>query len=152
RSEARYMEQLRSNARSNACEYVPAVYWEYTTRRALVVEFLEGVTVLDYLRMLETGDELRAHRLKALGFDPNQFARNIIDNFLGDAFRYGMFHADLHPANLMILPGNVVGYIDFGITGVLSRYSRRNLVALTLAYTRADIDGMCASFFKVSAM
>jgi hypothetical protein len=51
----------------------------------------------------------------------------------------------------MILPGNVVGYIDFGITGVLSRHSRRHLVAMTLAYTRGDLDGMCDAFFEVSA-
>jgi ubiquinone biosynthesis protein len=63
-----------------------------------------------------------------------------------------MFHADLHPANLMILPGNVVGYIDFGITGVLSRHSRRHLVAMTLAYTRGDLDAMCDAFFEVSAL
>jgi ubiquinone biosynthesis protein len=152
RYEARYMDQLRRNAHDNECERVPAVVWEHTTRRLLVAEFLEGVTVLDHLRALETGDQLMAQRLTTLGFEPNRFARNIIDNFLGDAFKYGLFHADLHPANLMILSGNVVGYIDFGITGVLSHYSRQNLVAMTLAYTRADVDGMCESFFKVTSM
>jgi ubiquinone biosynthesis protein len=152
RREARYMEQLGRNARTNSVERVPAVVWEYTTRRTLVMEFLEGVTVLNYLRALEKDDARLVERLAGMGFDPNVFARNIIDNFLGDAFRYGMFHADLHPANLMILPGNVVGYIDFGITGVLSPYSRHHLIAMTLAYTRGDIEGMCASFFKVSAM
>ena len=152
RREGRYMEQLRSNSRAEWHERVPEVLWDYTTRRTLVAEFLEGVTVLDYLRALETGDELTLRRLKATEFDPNAFGRNIIDNFLSDAYRHGMFHADLHPANLMILPANVVGYIDFGITGVLSHYSRQNLVALTLAYTRADLDSMCASFIKGSAI
>jgi ubiquinone biosynthesis protein len=150
RREARAMEQLRRNARGNPVERVPAVCWEYTTARTLVMDFLEGVTVLDYLRAREHGDGPAV--AGAGGFDPNQFARHIIENFLGDAFRHGMFHADLHPANLMILPGNVVGYIDFGITGVLSRYSRRHLIAMTLAYTRGDLDGMCASFFRVSAL
>jgi len=56
-----------------------------------------------------------------------KLARYIIDNFLGDAFQHGVFHADLHPANLRFLPGNVVGYVDFGITGVISRYSRQIL-------------------------
>ena len=64
--------------------------------------------------------------------------------------RHGLFHADLHPANLMILPDNRVGYIDFGITGTISAYSRQNLVALTLAYTRGDLEGMCEAFFRVS--
>jgi len=152
RKEARYMEQLRVNSRSNPAEKVPEVLWLWTTRRTLVAEFLDGVTLLGYLRAREAGDETRLRRLALAGFEPAPFARNVIDNFLGDAFRHGMFHADLHPANLMILRDNVVGYVDFGITGILSHYSRRHLVRLTLAYTRADLDGMCTAFFKVSAM
>lgn len=152
RNEARYMEHLKSNARNNLHERVPEVLWDYTTRRTLVTEFFEGETVLAYLRALDNSNELTLTRLKTIGFNPHHVARNIINNFLGDVFQYGIFHADLHPANLMILPGNVVGYIDFGITGVISQYSRQNLIALTLSYTRGDLDGMCKAFFKVSAM
>ena len=152
RHEARYMDQLRRNAQENPQEHIPMVYWQYTTRRLLTLEFFDGVTVLDFLRSLETGNQTRVRQLEDMYFEPEAFARHIIDNFLGDAFKYGMFHADLHPANLIILYGNVVGYVDFGITGVLSHYSRRELVSLTLAYTRADVDGMCMAFFKVSAM
>lgn len=150
RREARYMEHLRENASDNACERVPEVLREYTTRRTLVLEFLEGVTVLDYLRALERGDEELPARLRDANFDADEAARNIINNFLGDAFRHGMFHADLHPANLMLLPDSVVGYIDFGITGVLSHHARQSLIALTLAYTRGDLEGMCASVLRVS--
>ena len=150
RREARYANRLRRNATENPFERVPVVFWDLTTRRTLVMEFMPGVTVLDYLRAVGSGDQLAAHRLRATGFEPNRFARHIIDNFLGDAFRYGVFHADLHPANLLVLPGDVVGYVDFGITGVLSRYSRRELVQMTLAYTRADISGMADSFFKLT--
>jgi len=152
RCEGRYMEQLRRNARGNFNERIPEVFWEYTSRRTLVCEFLEGVTVLEYLRSLEAGDELLPRRLEALGFDAPTFAQNIIDNFVSDAFRHGMFHADLHPANLMILPGNCIGYVDFGITAVLSRYSRKNLIAMTYALVRADTEGMCVPFFNVSVM
>jgi ubiquinone biosynthesis protein len=152
RCEARYMEQLRHNARNNLNERVPEVIWEFTTRRILVTEFLEGDTVLSYMRAREANDELALHRLKASGFDANQLARHIIDNFLGDAFQHGIFHADLHPANLLILPHNVVGYCDMGITGVISTFARNHLVALTLAYTRGDLEGMCEGFFKVSSI
>jgi ubiquinone biosynthesis protein len=152
RSEARYMERLRDNARDNAQEYIPAVWWEYTTHCILTIEFLEGVTLMNYIRASESGDELTIRRLGKQGFDPEQFAQNIVDNFLHDAFQHGMFHADLHPANLMIVPNSVVGYIDFGITGVISPYLRHHLVALTLAYSRGDLDGMYTSFFKVSAL
>jgi len=150
--EARYMEHLRKDARGNSHERIPMVYWRYTTRRLLVMEFLEGITLIDFLRNMDTDNQLHKRRLKEMNFEPNQFARNIIDNFLGDTFRYGLFHADLHPANLIILPNNTVGYVDFGITGVLSHYSRKELVSLTLAYTRGDLDSMCMAFFKVSIL
>ncbi len=150
RREARYGDRLRRNAADNPFERVPEVLWALTTRRTLVMEYMPGVTVLEYLRAMSSGDEWASHRLRSAGFDPNRFARHIIDNFLGDAFRYGVFHADLHPANLLVLPEDVVGYVDFGITGVLSRYSRRYLVAMTLAYTRADVDGMTEAFFKLT--
>jgi len=152
RSEARYLERMRRNARDSSHERIPEVFWELTTRRTLATEFLEGVTVLDHLRALEAGDPVMRWRLRASAFEPSVFARHIIDNFLSDAYRHGLFHADLHPANLMILPGNVVGYMDFGITGVLSRYSRQNLVGLTLSYTRGDVDGMAAAFLRGAAM
>lgn len=152
RYEARYMGQLRSHAQDNHRERVPAVYWKYTTHRILVAEFLEGATVLSFLRALESGDHVGVYTLKNRGFEPETFARHIIDNFLGDAFRHGMFHADLHPANLLILPGNIVGYVDFGITGVLSHYSRQHLIEMTLAYTRGDLDGMAEAFFRVTEM
>jgi ubiquinone biosynthesis protein len=152
RHEARYMEQLRRNACENPNEHVPAVLDEFTTRRTLVMEFLEGQTVLGYLRALENGDRAAIEDLEAGGFESHLVASHIIDNFLGDVFQHGVFHADLHPANLMILPGNVVGYIDFGITGTISSYSRQNLVALTLAYTRGDLSAMCEAFFRVSAI
>jgi len=150
RNEARYSERLRALAEGNPIQYVPRVYAEVTTRRVLVVEFLDGVTLLDYLRARELGDEVLLQRLKAAGFDGRRFAANIIDNFLGDAFRHGIYHADLHPANLMILPGNVVGYIDFGITGVLSPYSRRHLMIMTLALAQGDMETLQAQFLKLA--
>ena len=150
RREARYAERLRSNAAGSPFERVPSIFWELTTRRTLVMEFMPGITVLEYLRATTAGDDAAVGRIRAYGLDPDAFARHIIDNFLGDAFRHGVFHADLHPANLLLQPGNVVAYVDFGITGVLSQFSRRHLVAMTLAYTRADIDSLTDMFFKLT--
>jgi len=145
RREAHYMEELRRNAHDNPAEKVPVVFWSCTTARILTAEFLEGMTVSEHLRNMQDGST-RA----AMSFDPGIFAANLVDNFLRDAFRHGMFHADLHPGNLMIMSGNVVGYIDFGISGVLSRYSRRHLISMTLAYARGDLDTMCEAFFRIT--
>ncbi len=151
RYEARYSEQMRKNAAGNPAQTVPPVYDRYTTRRTLVVAYLEGVTLLEYLRSREAGDEVAVRRLEPEGFDRKKLAANVIDNFLGDAFRNGIYHADLHPANLIILPNSVVGYIDFGITGVISRHARRHLVAMTLALAEGDMDTLNSQFLEVSA-
>jgi predicted unusual protein kinase regulating ubiquinone biosynthesis (AarF/ABC1/UbiB family) len=145
RREAHYIDELGRNARGNHFEKVPRVFWSCTTARILTAEFLDGMTVSEYLRWQDS------NLPSAIAdFNPDLYASRLIDNFLGDAFRFGLFHADLHPGNLVIMPGSVVGYIDFGISGVLSRYSRRHLIAMTLAYARGDLDKMCQSFFRIS--
>ncbi len=151
RYEARYSERVRRYARDNPVQTVPAVVDELTTARTLVVEFLEGSTLIDYLRAREVGDEVEIRRLEPPGFDRKRFAANVIDNFLGDAFRNGLYHADLHPANLLILQGSVVGYVDFGITGVMSRHGRRHLVAMTLALAEGDMDLLHDEFLEIAA-
>lgn len=151
RNEARYSEELRRHAAGNPIQHVPAVFRALTARRVLTVEFLEGITLLDAMRARDLGDSAVLRRLDGLGFDQDRFAANIISNFLGDAFRYGIYHADLHPANLMILPDNVVGYIDFGITGLMSPYSRRHLVAMTLALAQGDLEGMYREYLRITS-
>ena len=150
RQEARYMEEVRRNSESDPRSRVPGVDWELTTRRTLVVEYCEGSTVLDLLRSFDAGDEQLLRDLKAQGFDPPTAARNIIDIFLRDAFMFGIFHADLHPANLLLLPNNVIGYVDFGITGALSPTTRRRLAAITIAWSLGDLDQICETFFLLS--
>jgi len=147
RREGHYVDELGRNAKENQQEKVPAVFWSCTTSRILTAEFLDGITISEYLRQLRTGKPQTSP-----DFDPTIFAGRLIDNFLGDAFRHGMFHADLHPGNLMILPGNVVGYIDFGISGVLSRYSRRHVIDMTLAYARGDLEALCEAFFPITTL
>lgn len=165
RNEARYMLEMSQSTDpaqlSPPHQHIPKVFPELTTRRVLTVALLEGPTLLDYLRIVEhenREDGIASisrgtlEHLRAGGFDPIVFAQNLVDNFLFQVFRLGIFHADLHPANLLILPGNTVGYIDFGITGSLSPFSRRHLVSLTLATARGDLEGMAEAMFKVSRL
>ncbi len=137
RQEARYTEHLYRLARNNPAQRAPRVITHLTTRRVLVTEFLNGTVLLQYLRAQEKGAE-PAH-LEPQGFDRKRFATHVIDNFLLDAFGNGVYHADLHPANLLMLDHNVVGYIDFGITGVMSAHGRRHLIFMTWALAVGDM-------------
>jgi ubiquinone biosynthesis protein len=150
RREARYMEQVRSNSSARREAEVPAVNRQLSTARILVADYLPGVTLLEYLRSRERADAAVEDRLRDLGFDPGGFAQNVLSNFLDDVFHHGIFHADLHPANLLILPGNVVGYVDFGITGVISRYASRHVLAMIRAYSRRDVDELLEGVLAIS--
>lgn len=155
RFEARYAERLRRRAEAGPIpeariQKVPKVWSALTTRRTLVAEWIEGPSLLELLRAGERGDETLARRLAAEGFDRQRFAAHVIDNFLHDAFQRGVYHADLHPANLLVLPGNVVGYVDFGITGVMSRFGRRRLVEMTLALAGGDLAALMRSYVRIT--
>jgi len=151
RHEGRYTQKAYENAQGELFEHVPRVYWKFTSRRTLVIEFLNGITVSEFLRRRDSGDA-STEELAPPGYNGTQYCTHIVENFLGGAFNCGLFHADLHPGNLMILPNNVVGYIDFGITGILSNYSRTNLVALTLAYAQGNVDEMLKTFVRLSTV
>lgn len=152
RREARHLSLVRRQSIGRKGVRMPEVIMGLTTRRVLVTEYLDGVPMATYMRARETQDagwrEMDA-RLRSLGFDPGVFGRQIIFNFTHDSFYHGLFHADLHPANLLILPGNVVGYVDFGITGAIGPYARTWLAAMTLALVRRDIDDLHRSFLKL---
>lgn len=150
RTEARYMAQVGRNTAGRAGARVPALFTDFSSSRILTTEFLEGTTLLEYLRSLDRSDPAVAYRLSKIGFSPEKFAENIIRNFIGDVFRHGLFHADLHPANLLILPDNVVGYVDFGITGVISAYGRQHVLALILALARRDVREWHEEILKIS--
>lgn len=147
RWEARFMKEIgmaeigrHSDPRRGR---VPEVDAARSGRRVLVAELLEGPTLVAHLRHPDRG-------WSVAGFDPETLASNLVETFLVDVFRHGIFHADLHPGNLVVLPGARAGYVDFGIAGRLSRYGRRHLVGMTLAYVRGDVDGLLHHFGKLA--
>jgi ubiquinone biosynthesis protein len=146
RREAAYAQGLGRNAVATPTETVPKIYWELTTSRVLTMDFLEGVSITQYLRLVEGDDQAELAKLQEIGFVPSKFVSNVINNFMSDAFRYGLFHADLHPANLLILPDNVVGYVDFGIVGHLTHEARRKQIQLSMAYARGNTDEIFKAF------
>jgi ubiquinone biosynthesis protein len=149
RREAAHCDLLAENAAGSATERLPVIYWDLTTSRVLTMEFLEGPNVSTYLKYVERGDEEELAKLRAAGFIPAVFSSNVISNFLSDAFRFGVFHADLHPANLLILPNNVVGYVDFGIVASLTKEARRKQIELTLAYATGSPEAIYREFLNI---
>lgn len=146
RCEARVLAMVRRDAEGRAGEVIPALVEALSGPRILVAELLEGPTLLTALRRLESGAGVPE------GIDPEAVAGHIVDNFTDSAFRRGLFHADLHPANLLILPGSTVGYVDFGIAGSLSAHSRRSLLRMILALHQGDDRAFHRAFLQIAVL
>ncbi len=149
RREATHCDMVRANAVDSPTERIPLVYWELTKTRVLTMEFLDGPSVMEYLRLVDNNATEALDELTRTGFDPQVFCGNVITNFLGDAFRHGVFHADLHPANLLILPNNVVGYVDFGIVAKLTPEARHKQIELTVAFSKGDQEEIYRQFLNI---
>jgi len=76
------------------------------------------------------------------------------ENYLQVAYQmlfiHGYFHGDLHPGNVLVLPGGVIGLLDFGMTGSLTREMNDNLVALIFAVERGDFRTCTRVFFDIA--
>jgi ubiquinone biosynthesis protein len=119
RIEARHATVLRRNAEGEPIERNPRVFPRYTSERVLTLEYLGGICVLDIVTAIRNKDSVFLEKLAAEGHDKRRIASHIVWNALNQIYRIGYFHADPHPANLFVLPGDEIGYVDFGIVGKL---------------------------------
>jgi ubiquinone biosynthesis protein len=133
RVEAANAATMRAAVRDHSTEYDPEVFTDYTTRRVLCTERLDGLLLVEIIRELRADRAGCERKLRAAGYDLERAAANVVWNFLGQAYATGIFHGDLHPANLLLLAGDRIGYVDFGIIGrlpeavheLLGRYAMR---------------------------
>ncbi|GGK87835.1 hypothetical protein GCM10009769_02350 [Curtobacterium luteum] len=127
-SEARNLAALRAaQARSARPDevYLPVPYPELSGRRVLVMEFLEGET-LSALRAQRTDRDLDAPM------------RAILRAFLRQVVFDGLYHADLHPGNVVLLPDGRPALIDFGSVGRLDPGLRDTVQDLLAGYLQDD--------------
>ncbi len=118
RMEANNMRRFAQNFARDATIHVPDVYPELCTKRVITMEYLDGINISDTQRLIDEGYNLRriARRGAILGFNAT--------------FQHGFFHADPHPGNIFVLPGNVIGLVDFGMMATLSLRDRERLAKL----------------------
>lgn len=125
-NEAANIKRFQQMFDGNPTVYIPKVYQEYTTQRLLVMERITGITPDD------------PTVLKANGLDTQQIALNGANALLTMILKYGFFHADPHAGNIFILPNNVIGFIDFGMVGVLTPRDMNFLANISLGFVRRD--------------
>jgi predicted unusual protein kinase regulating ubiquinone biosynthesis (AarF/ABC1/UbiB family) len=107
--EADHIERIASHFTGDPMVGFPAVVREYSTRRVLVTELVDGIKVTDLAA------------LEAQGIARGPLAQRILTAYCQMIFVDGMYHADPHPGNILVRADGSVVFVDFGAVGVLSR-------------------------------
>ncbi|MBW1678095.1 MAG: AarF/ABC1/UbiB kinase family protein [Deltaproteobacteria bacterium] len=124
--EASHIERFGRQFIDDATVYVPKVFRETTTERVLTMEYIDGVKASEIDRIEEEG------------LDRKIITSRGADLILKQVFDHGFFHADPHPGNIFVLPGNVLCYLDFGMMGSIDRQSREDFADLVHSVVRRD--------------
>lgn len=128
--EARNIDQFARHFADDPLVKIPRVYWEFTNDRVNVQEEIIGKTGVS------------PEMLRANGLDPKLLAARGADTVLRMVLEHGYFHADPHPGNVLFLPDNRIGMIDFGMVGMLTQPRRNQIVDLLHALVSKDEQGV----------
>jgi len=105
---------------------IPRVYWQWTSERVCVQEYIDGIPGRNVAAAIEAG------------LDSRLLARRGSHAVLKMIVEDGFFHADPHPGNVFYLPGNRIAFIDFGMVGRLTEERRAQLTFLLLGLVRQE--------------
>ncbi len=137
-TEASNIERFARNFESDDTIRVPKLYRHVSTGKVLTMEFVEGVKVSDLDALTDANLDLEL------------IADRGADLVLKQIFEHGFFHADPHPGNIMVLPDNIICFLDYGMTGTLSGRHRECLADLTAGIVRRDERQMTRALLGMS--
>ena len=116
---------------------VPTIYTQYTGRRVLTMEWIDGVKLTEL-------DEL-ARR----GIDPTHVIEVGVQCSLRQLLEHGFFHADPHPGNLLVMANGSLAYLDFGMMCQVEAYQRYGLIEAIVHMVNRDFDGLAQDYVNL---
>lgn len=117
--------------------YVPRIYWEYTQRRVLTMEWVNGTKL--------TQPEL----IRQQGVDAAYLIEVGVQCSLRQLLEHGFFHADPHPGNLLATPDGKLAYLDFGMMSEVKSYQRYGLIEAVVHMVNRDFEGLAQDYVKL---
>ena len=130
-NEGRNCERIGRNFAAQSDVMVPKVYWEFTSRRVLTMEFMEGIKVTE---------------LEGTGINRRDVAQKLVEIYCDQILRDGFFQADPHPGNILVQPGPKLVLLDFGLAKDFPPSFREGIVRLTLAVLTSDSAAIVRAF------
>ena len=140
RQERRNLDRFNRHFERDARVHFPLAFADYSSRRVLTMEFLDGLPGSD------------AEKIRATGFDPANVALAGANVYLDMVFRDGFYHADPHPGNFMVLAGGVLGILDCGMVGRIDPEMRDEIESILLAVVSRDTQRLTDAVVRVGSL
>lgn len=138
--EERNMTQFDAQFEGDETIRIPKVYPELCTPRVLTMEYLDGIKLT------------QKDHLVAAGIDVCEVARRGAEVYVHMIFDTGFYHADPHPGNLLVLPGDVIGLLDFGMVGRIDDRLREDIEDLMVGLTGGDADLLTITIMRLGSV
>jgi ubiquinone biosynthesis protein len=133
--EAENMRRFARLFEGDATVRIPGVVTDLTTPTVLCMDFLDGVKIRE---------------ARAAGCDMQRVGERYLKVAYDMMFVHGFFHGDLHPGNVFVLPGDVIGLVDMGMVGRLTRDMRDNVISIMFALQRGDYRTIARLFYEIA--
>ncbi|MFJ7976146.1 ABC1 kinase family protein [Peribacillus sp. NPDC096379] len=133
-------EKIANQFNNQANIRIPDIYWDFSTKKVLTMEYIKG-TKISQLKELDL-----------LGYDRKIIAKRVTNSMLHQILIEGFFHGDPHPGNMMVLPDEVVVFMDFGMVGRLTSDMKYQLASLVISLKRGDTSGIIKAISKMGIL
>ncbi|MCC5631598.1 AarF/ABC1/UbiB kinase family protein [Nostoc sphaeroides CHAB 2801] len=117
--------------------YVPKIYWEYTNRRVLTMEWINGTKLT------------QTEEISAQGIDARYLIEVGVQCSLRQLLEHGFFHADPHPGNLLATTDGKLAYLDFGMMSEIKPPQRYGLIEAIVHVVNRDFEGLAKDYVKL---
>jgi predicted unusual protein kinase regulating ubiquinone biosynthesis (AarF/ABC1/UbiB family) len=139
-NEGRNADIFRRNFRDHDWVKVPRVYWRYTSRRVLTLEYVPGIKISQY------------QDLETAGLDRKVLARLGAKSYLEQILHHGFFHADPHPGNLAVNEQGALIFYDFGMMGEIKTNVRQGLMDVLFGIAERSSDRVVGALINLGAL
>jgi predicted unusual protein kinase regulating ubiquinone biosynthesis (AarF/ABC1/UbiB family) len=136
-NEGRNAEKFAANFQSDVTVKVPLIYWRYSNRHVLTLEWINGFKLNDLQAIRDSN------------FDRDRLIEIGVTAGLRQLLEFGFFHADPHPGNLFITPDGRIAYIDFGMMDQLSEETKETLVDAIVHLINKDYRELAQDFVRL---
>lgn len=117
--------------------YIPKIYWNFTGRRVLTMEWITGIKLTDVQKMAQAG--LDTKHMVGIG----------VQCSLRQLLEHGFFHADPHPGNLLAMPNGQLAYLDFGMMSYVNPQQRYGLITAIVHMVNRDYEALALDYVEL---